>query len=334
MRKILLAGQGPLLCRAVAWFQSEAGRAYQLIGVYPWIRVRQAREAGWSPRHEEEKPLQQLLKHYQLYEIQHPGGLNDLKWLQQLRASTGVDTLLIASWGEKITEATLQSTESQILWLNIHPALLPGHRGPNPYISTIRAGEAQSGVTLHAVEKDWDTGPIYHQLATAIQPFDTGGSLRESCAALVPDLLETGLAKVASKEWPTPQAAGGRYFSGRFVNQSALDWRLPPDELERWHRAVQPWFYLTSSTASGRPILVRQLRLKASSKSGRRWPLPGTVLAVNSTAVELASVEPGYLIQLTQFQLAWCGQWLPEAVSRRLAPWVFQVGEALSNRDC
>jgi methionyl-tRNA formyltransferase len=45
-------------------------------------------------------------------------------------------------------------------WLNLHPSLLPAHRGPAPLFWTFRHGETSTGVTVHWMDSRLDTGPI------------------------------------------------------------------------------------------------------------------------------------------------------------------------------
>ncbi len=49
--------------------------------------------------------------------------------------------------------------------LNIHPSLLPAHRGPQPLFWTFHAGLEGAGVTLHQMDQGADTGPIVAQTA-------------------------------------------------------------------------------------------------------------------------------------------------------------------------
>jgi methionyl-tRNA formyltransferase len=44
--------------------------------------------------------------------------------------------------------------------IGVHPSLLPRHRGPNPYFWAIDAGDVETGVTVHRLEAEYDTGHI------------------------------------------------------------------------------------------------------------------------------------------------------------------------------
>jgi len=62
--------------------------------------------------------------------------------------------------------------------LNIHPALLPRHGGrgmfgAHVHEAVIAAGDAESGVTVHLVDEEYDTGPIIAQERVPVLPGDT-----------------------------------------------------------------------------------------------------------------------------------------------------------------
>jgi len=70
--------------------------------------------------------------------------------------------------------------------INIHPALLPAHGGAGMYghrvhEAVLASGAAESGVTVHYVDEQFDRGPIIAQARVPVRPGDT----RESLAARV-----------------------------------------------------------------------------------------------------------------------------------------------------
>jgi methionyl-tRNA formyltransferase len=44
--------------------------------------------------------------------------------------------------------------------IGVHPSLLPRHRGPDPYFAAIDQGDTITGVTVHRIAADYDTGPM------------------------------------------------------------------------------------------------------------------------------------------------------------------------------
>ena len=63
--------------------------------------------------------------------------------------------------------------------LNVHAALLPKNRGPNPIQWAIIRGEKRTGVTIHYMNEGLDTGDIVAQEPVEIDDCDTWVTLRE-----------------------------------------------------------------------------------------------------------------------------------------------------------
>ncbi len=63
--------------------------------------------------------------------------------------------------------------------LNIHPSLLPRHRGLNTHARVLETGDQDHGVTIHFVTPDLDSGPIIAQARFAVQSDDTEQSLEQ-----------------------------------------------------------------------------------------------------------------------------------------------------------
>ena len=62
--------------------------------------------------------------------------------------------------------------------VNIHPSLLPKHGGQGMYgervhQAVLAAGETVTGVTIHLVTDEYDTGPILAQTEVPVLPGDT-----------------------------------------------------------------------------------------------------------------------------------------------------------------
>ena len=73
--------------------------------------------------------------------------------------------------------------------LNIHPALLPRHRGLFPYFWVITNGETETGVTVHWVDEKFDTGDLLLQEKIQVTSDDTITSLSYQSAILGAEML-------------------------------------------------------------------------------------------------------------------------------------------------
>ncbi len=61
--------------------------------------------------------------------------------------------------------------------LNIHPSLLPKYTGLHTHERALAAGDTHAGCTVHMVTAELDDGPALGQIAVAVLPGDTAGSL-------------------------------------------------------------------------------------------------------------------------------------------------------------
>ena len=122
---------------------------------------------------------------YHISAATHPGETEDRAILRTLQAHD-VDTVILAGYMKRIGPATLQAYRGRIL--NIHPALLPkfgglGLYGKQVHEAVLRAGEKVTGVTVHVVDEQYDTGPILNQTQVPVMVGDTVDSLAERVLA-------------------------------------------------------------------------------------------------------------------------------------------------------
>ena len=112
--------------------------------------------------------------------------------------------------------------------VNVHPSLLPRHRGPTPTLHALSDGERAFGVTVHRLAAAIDAGAILAQEAVALPP----GTSATRAAVLLHErgrtVLETVLAEIAAR---------GAVPEGE--NVPVLPYRGFPDRdlLARMHRA-------------------------------------------------------------------------------------------------
>jgi len=91
-----------------------------------------------------------------------------------------IDIVFLAGYMRKIGARILQTYKNRIF--NIHPALLPkyggqGMFGINVHKAVIEAGETETGITIHRVDPEYDTGEIVAQCTVPIYKDDTAEAL-------------------------------------------------------------------------------------------------------------------------------------------------------------
>jgi len=74
--------------------------------------------------------------------------------------------------------------------LNIHPSLLPLHKGLHTHARALEAGDKTHGCTVHEVTADLDDGPILGQSSLTVRADDT------------PDTLAARVLKLEHKLYP------------------------------------------------------------------------------------------------------------------------------------
>jgi methionyl-tRNA formyltransferase len=96
--------------------------------------------------------------------------------LAALRPALGV----LADYGRLVPPAVLRLPRHGIL--NVHPSLLPRHRGASPIAGTILAGDARGGVTIIAMDSGLDTGPVVAAEAWPLEGTETAPELEAQAA--------------------------------------------------------------------------------------------------------------------------------------------------------
>jgi methionyl-tRNA formyltransferase len=99
--------------------------------------------------------------------------------------------------------------------INIHPALLPRNRGLFPYFWVLANGDEETGVTVHWVDEEFDTGGIILQERLPVRPDDTVQSLAYRSCVLGADMLVEAVRLIEEGATPSIQQDESRasYFS-------------------------------------------------------------------------------------------------------------------------
>lgn len=116
-------------------------------------------------------------------------------------AKTGI--VFLAGYMKKLGNITLEKYKGRIL--NTHPALLPkfggkGMYGMNVHRAVIEAREQKSGVSIHIVDAEYDTGPVIAQCGVDVMPGDTPETLRERVMTRERSFVVETLQRIASGE--------------------------------------------------------------------------------------------------------------------------------------
>ena len=133
---------------------------------------------------------------------------NDLdKAILTVMMDHSVDIIVLAGYMKKLGPKTLAHFNGRIL--NIHPALLPKYGGKGMYgmfvhEAVISSGENESGVSIHIVDGNYDTGPIIAQVRVPVTPSDTPETLAEKVLQQEHVLFPETLQKIVNGEIVLP----------------------------------------------------------------------------------------------------------------------------------
>lgn len=108
----------------------------------------------------------------------------------------GSEVGCIATFPRRIPD-TLLAAAGRIC-VNLHPSLLPRHRGPNPLFWTYHAGDADSGVTIHQATPQIDAGAIFLQDRFPVARGESVVDVHARCATLGGAMLSRAVAQLAS----------------------------------------------------------------------------------------------------------------------------------------
>jgi methionyl-tRNA formyltransferase len=151
------------------------------------------------------------------------------------------DGLVLVAYGQLVPQTLLEIAARPPL--NVHPSLLPRHRGAAPVAGTILAGDAEGGVTLMVMTPELDAGPIVARWPVELTGRETTPELEarlsDLAAAVVPAELGSWAAGTATSE---PQDESLATHVHPFKRADGwIDWRRPAIEVDRQVRALQPW---------------------------------------------------------------------------------------------
>lgn len=163
-------------------------------------------------------------------------------FIEKIRA-LNADAAVVCSFNYKIPKILLDSTKDG--FINVHPSLLPSYRGSNPYSTVIMNGEKQTGVTLHFMDENFDTGDIIAQQALEISPIETMGTLFNRLNLLGFNMLIEVLKLYENNVLPRKNQPLGEFKKGKLKGKDLffVDFSKTAVEIERFIRSLNPFLF-------------------------------------------------------------------------------------------
>ena len=150
--------------------------------------------------------------------------------------------LVVAAYGKIFRPAFLELFP--LGGINVHPSLLPRHRGPSPISAAILEGDPITGVTIQRIAQKFDTGDILRQTRHPLRGDETTATLTEALAAEGSDLLLSVLNDLAAGNAPAlivQNEAEATYSHTVRKEDGRVRWEEPAELIERKVRAFDPW---------------------------------------------------------------------------------------------
>jgi methionyl-tRNA formyltransferase len=208
------------------------------------------------------------------------------------------DLLVVAAYGGFLPAELLNLTP----WppLNLHPSLLPRHRGPAPVNWNLIHGDREVGVSVIFLEAAMDAGPILRQRAWPVTGPDSAGAWEDRLAEAGAEEILAAVAGLKSgRVLVRPQEPALvtinpllRKADGR------VDFSRPAGALAGLINGADPWPGAMAAWGG------RTLKIFRAAPAAGAWPPaePGQVLGLDEHGRLLVAAGQGVLA-LAEFQL-------------------------------
>ena len=202
--------------------------------------------------------------------------LDDPFFIQKIR-NLNADIAVVCSFNYKVPKILLNSVKDG--FINVHPSLLPKYRGANPYSAVIANNERETGVSLHFMDENFDTGDIIDQKKLIINPKETMGTLFNRLNLLAINMLQETFEKYENSQLPRIKQPKGDFISTKNVKDDLflINYATTADEIERFLRSLNP--FLTASTTF-RKNYVKIYSAEVINKNAKEPP--GTIVKVEN----------------------------------------------------
>lgn len=211
------------------------------------------------------------------------------------------DVAIAVAYGRLIPDDILVLPEHGVL--NLHPSLLPRHRGTSPVQTAILKGDEFTGASIMLLDSGMDSGPVLWQSERVTITGDVGA------VELSEHLFNVGGAKMPSvvRDWcagdlvSAPQDESQATFTEMLRKQDGeLDWSVTADRILRMNRAYEPWPG-TYTTWNG--VNLKLLWLAAASVAvPAEHAVPGTVWSSDGGTVHVTTGD-GRAVTIEKLQL-------------------------------
>lgn len=289
--RVVFIGTGPFAVEPLR--RLAAAPEVRIVGIV----TAPARPAGRG-RRMTRSPVQEAAEPLRLRPVLTPEKLRTPEALRSVLA-LAPDLIVLADYGQLVPAPLL---DVPLGALNLHPSLLPRHRGASPIPATILAAERETGVTLMRMDTGLDSGPVVAVDRVPLTGDETTPELELRLATVAGDLLARSLGPWLRGELAArnQEAAGVTTTRPLRRDDGRLDPTLPAAELERQVRAYQPWPGSWVETPIGRIAVWRAETVEGDGTSGSLVADgDGLALVTTNGWLRLLEVQPAGKSRMT-----------------------------------
>ncbi|MEP7145387.1 MAG: methionyl-tRNA formyltransferase [bacterium] len=171
------------------------------------------------------------------------------------------DLIIASSFDQILSKQLIDIPKLGII--NLHPSLLPKYRGPYPDQAVLLNGETKTGVTVHFLTENLDSGNIILQKDLYISSDDNYSSLKRKIAVLSGEIIPEVLNLFAEGHKPEGLIQNEKessYFPKPKAEDAYLESETSIVTIKNKMRALNP-FPGTSILIGGKRIRVNKFEL-------------------------------------------------------------------------
>lgn len=213
------------------------------------------------------------------------------KELKEVCSQFTSDVAVLIAYGRIVPQSVIDMFSRGII--NIHPSLLPKHRGPTPIESVILQNDHETGVSIMQLSKEMDAGPVFAQTHYVL----TGNETKQQLANIlvqqgIDALLEVLPAVLEGNASATEQDHKQATYDQRIDKKDGIiDWTKPADQTEREIRAYAQWPRSRTQLAGIDVVITHGHTLPSEGKKLQ----PGTPLVEGRSCLAIACGDDNYL---------------------------------------
>lgn len=206
--------------------------------------------------------------------------------LRDALVATNAELAVVVAYGKILPLPVLTALPRGCI--NVHGSLLPSYRGAAPIQWSVINGDAETGVAIMQLDEGMDTGPVFLERRTPIDPAETSGDLMTRLAPIGAAALLEAIDGIAAGTLTARPQDHANATHARMLEKSDgfIDFAQPAHLVAARIRGVDPW---PGAQATLRGQVVKLFRARSDQAAAIEPTQPGTVLAIDDAGAHIAA---------------------------------------------